>query len=410
MTEVRFNMPKPGEPVVNNQFNYDVTFEDLSLNMACYNGDDDLYIEEVIDKKYDSSGKIPAKPLRFFKSYIDSKANIYNNFFIRVVDGDTGLIDIEELNYAIETCEKYAHISGQSIMYLKSVSEFVPIDASNYKKISKDHYIIKTDDANLIIKKNGVYVNQQNEDGDTIEVLLKATSVIPIIEFNVCNKLIRNSMVSLQYEFIADMSWAFYNSTPKLLTQLIVNSDAEEGLVKAHTKNLGRTTKAVKMGERDKISTIDMGDLQNLKDIVEVYNTVIKQMAVSQGVDKSSVDVMGLFEAGIAKIIEKNYINQIRKQYFRMFKKAEKQLWFALSKLFNISCEYKNIVFYPIKFTEQAMEEYVEPMTMSSIEYEEYKAADQVTTSESVEVVEPVEPVEPMKKVETEIEHIESNM
>lgn len=407
MTEVKFNMPKPGEPVVNNQFNYDVTLEDLALNMACYNGDDDLYIEEIIDEKYDSNGKIPAKPLRFFKSYIDSKSNIYNNFFIRVVDGDTGLIDIEELNYAIETCEKYAHISGQSIMYLKSVNEFVPIDASNYKKISKDHYIIKTNDSNLIIKSNGVYVNKENEDGDTIEVLLKATSVIPIIEFNVCNKLIRNSMVALQYEFIADMSWAFYNSTPKLLTQLIVNSDAEEGLVKSHTKNLGRTTKAVKMGERDKISTIDMGDLQNLKDIVEVYNTVIKQMAVSQGVDKSSVDVMGLFEAGIAKIIEKNYINQIRKQYFRMFKKAEKRLWFALSKLFNISCEYKNIVFYPIKFTEQAMEEYVEPMTMSSLEYEEYKSTSQVTTSESVEVV---EPVEPMKKVETEIETVESHM
>ena len=127
-------------------------------------------------------------------------------------------------------------------------------------------------------------------------------------------------------------------------------------------------------------------------------------MAVSQGVDKSSVDVMGLFEAGIAKIIEKNYINQIRKQYFRMFKKAEKQLWFALSRLFNLSCEYKNIVFYPIKFTEQAMEEYIEPMTMSSIEYEQYKSADQVTTTESVE------PTDPMKKVETDIASIESNM
>ena len=407
MTEVKFNMPKPGELVVNNQFNYDVTGEDLALNMACYNGDDDLYIEEIIEEKYDSNGKIPAKPLRFFKSYIDSKANIYNNFFIRVVDGDTGLIDIEELNYAIETCEKYAHISGQSIMYLKSVTEFVPIDASNYKKIDKNHYIIKTDDGNLIIKNTGVYVNTENDDGETIEVLIKATNIIPIIEFNVCNKLVRNSMVALQYEFIADMSWAFYNSTPKLLTQLIVNSDAEENLVKSHTKNLGRTTKSVKMGERDKISTIDMGDLQNLKDIVEVYNTVIKQMAVSQGVDKSSVDVMGLFEAGIAKIIEKNYINQIRKQYFRMFKKAEKQLWFALSKLFNISCEYKNIIFYPIKFTEQAMEEYVEPMTMSSTEYEAYKSVYQVTSTESVNTEKTVDPIE---KVETEIEHIESNM
>ena len=156
-----------------------------------------------------------------------------------------------------------------------------------------------------------------------------------------------------------------------------------------------------------KISTIDMGDLQNLKDIVEVYNTVIKQMAVNQGVDKSSVDVMGLFEAGIAKIIEKNYINQIRKQYFRMFKKAEKQLWFALSKLFNISCEYKNIIFYPTKFTEQAMEEYVEPMTMSSTEYEAYKSVYQVTSTESVNTEKTVDPIE---KVETDIASVESNM
>lgn len=372
MTEVKFQYDPKGYADYSSQFNSIVTKEDLALNLACYNEDDDLYIEDQIEEKYISSGKIKPKKLRFFKSFINSKANIYNNFFIRIVNGDTSLIDCEELNCMLEQCEKYAHISGQSILYLKSIDEFIPLDPSRYDKISDKHYIIQTDDGCLIVRDTGVYTEGVDDEGKRFEICIKPTTVLPIVEFKLTNKPIRNGMVSLQYEFIADISWGIYNSAPKLLTQVIVASDAPDDEIKAHTSNIGRTTKTVKTAMNDKIYTIDMGDLKNLQDIVTVYNNCIKQMAVSQGVNKNTVDITGFFESGIAKIIEMNYINENRKQYFRMFKKSEKTLWFALSKLFNLSLEYVNIKFFPLKFTSEPMNEYIESLTISQTEYDTF--------------------------------------
>lgn len=347
---------------------------DLLLNIACYEGKDREYIDEQLDIKYDSKGKIRVFYPRFFKSFIDSQSNIYKNYFERIVNGDYKMIDIDELNFCLEKCETYAHISGKSIMYLKSTSEFVALDASKYKKISDDYYVIYDKNGNLHIKNNGVYqetkTGEKNED--FLLTLLTETKALPVVEFSM-GELKKNELVDLQYEWIADFSWGMHNASPKLLSQLMVKSDSERDVVKQAVDGVGHSSKIIQMSVNDTVQILEMGDLKNLESIIKIYNDAIKQQATQNGVDVNDVNLMSLFESGIAKIVEKNHINQYRKQFFRMFKKAEKQIWFKISKLFNINCEFVNIIFYPLQFLEVAITEYKESITLNSVDYEVFK-------------------------------------
>lgn len=379
--------------------------DELIRNIEAYKQLDATEIYDYVCTKYDSKGKISPIYQRFFKNFINSKANCYKNYFERVVSGDDiSLIDWDALNLAFETAERYMHVSNESIIYVKSLSEFVVYDASQYRQINDDYYIT-TEKGSFVIKPNGVYQNttqkaDNSEQSNYMQQLLYQTPVSPIIKFSVGIPVQFNSLVQLEWDFIADLSWGVYNAGPKLLSQYIVASDEDEDKLKKATGNLGRTTKIMKTAMNDKISMIETGDLNNLKDLVGIYNDLVKQAAVSQGVDKNGVNLMTFFESGIAKIVELSYVNDKRKEYFRIYKMAEKKMYEVLSKLFGIKIGLVLLKFYPIQFFETIPADYVESVTLTEAEYKEFLLKKNNKITESQTQTDPVDVTEPQNNPE----------
>jgi hypothetical protein len=139
-------------------------------------------------------------------------------------------------------------------------------------------------------------------------------------------------------------------------------------------EGVGHSQKMIQMGMNDSVEILEMGDLKNLESIIKIYNDAIKQQAMQNGVDINDVNLMSMFESGIAKIVEKNHINTYRKQFFRILKKFEKELWFKISQLFNLKCDFVNIIFYPLQFLEVGITEYKESITLNSTEYATFKS------------------------------------
>lgn len=381
--------------------------DELIKNISAYKQTDQTDIYDYVCTKYDSKGKISPIYQRFFKNFINSKANCYKNYFERVVSGnDIALIDWDALNLAFETAERYMHISNESIIYVKSLNEFIVYDASQYKQVG-DNYYITTDKGSFVIKSDGVYqlTNQKidnSEQSNYVEELLYQTPISPIIKFSVGIPVQFNSLVQLEWDFIADLSWGVYNAGPKLLSQYIVSSDEDADKLKQSVGNLGRTTKVVKTSVNDKISMIETGDLNNLKDLVGVYNDLVKQAAVSQGVDKNGVNLMTFFESGIAKIVELSYVNDKRKEYFRIYKMAEKKMYEVLSRLFGIKIGLVLLKFYPIQFFETVPDDYVESVTLTESEYQQFllKKNNKITESQKTEEKKTQQPTEPQNNPE----------
>lgn len=383
MLDIKFSYDHNQSVVDTSQFDTKATKEELSLNMACYLQMDGDYIKDIIDYKYNSGGKILPIYSRFFTSFIDSKSNLYKNYFERIVNGDYKMVSVDELNFSLEQAEKIMHISGQSIMYVKAIDEFTVFDPSKYNKINDNHYEIFTDDGKIHVKNDGIYSETRNENGDVELIQIQSLTVLPIVEFFDSKYPKFNTLCDLQYNWIADLSWGIFNSSPKLLSQFIIQTESEDDKIKAHAQNLGHQSKVIKMAVNDKVSVIEMGDLNNLKDIVTIYNDIIKQQAVSNGVDKNAINVLTLFESGVAKTVEMSYINDYRRKFFRIFKKGERKLWNIISILFGIKCEYVDLKFYPIKFTETSQENYIESVTMNETEYQIYKSNKEMITQSS---------------------------
>ena len=219
-------------------------------------------------------------------------------------------------------------------MYVKSVDEFQVFDPSKYDKIDYNYYQIFTDSGKIHVKNDGIYSETRDENGDVELIQLQSLTILPIIEFFDSKYPKYNTLCDLQYNWIADLSWGIFNSSPKLLSQFIIQTETEDDKIKTHAQNLGHQSKVIKMAVNDKISVIEMGDLNNLKDIVTIYNDIIKQQAVSNGVDKNAINVLTLFESGVAKTVEMSYINDYRRKFFRIFKKGERKLWNVISVLF----------------------------------------------------------------------------
>ena len=366
----------------------------LASCTAAYYGNDIEYIIDLISQKFSESYVIPIVPTRFFTNFIDSQSNCYTNKFERVIDGkDISLIDFDELNYSLEDCERFLHIHIQSILYVKSPTEFTPIDASNYTEIGDNDYVIKTTSGEMRINSTGVYSRTKDLDGNNVDVLLYPTNgVCPIVKFSErgVTKPQVNLLVALEYNTIADISYGVYNATPKLLTQAIMKSD--ETLDKSNdvAGGFGRTSKMLKVGSGEDITTIDMGDLKNLIDIQSVYNSIIVQQAIRRGIDSYSVSLnpLATVSSGESKKVELSYVNQYRKKYFRMFNKFEKQVFDTISKLFNLNLEFEKIEFYDIEYG-----------FITTVENK-----GETTTSNEIVKTEAVEPEVKIDDVKTEVD------
>lgn len=327
----------------------------LASCTAAYYGNDLNYVIDYISQKFTESYVIPIVPVRFFTNFIDGQSNCYTNKFERVISGrDISLIDFDELNYSLEDCERFLHIHKQSILYIKSPTEFTPIDASNYIELCENDYIIKTTSGEMRINSTGVYSRTKDLNGNSVDVLLQSTNgVCPIVKF--CERGVVkpqvNILVALEYNVIADMSFGVYNATPKLLTQPMVKSDQPDDIVREGTAGFGRRSKMMKVGTGEDITTIDMGDLKNLMDIQSVYDNIIKQQAVRLGIDSYSVTVSNKdITSGFSKLVELGYVNQYRKKYFRIYNKCEKQIFNILKTIFKLDITFDKIEFYPIEY------------------------------------------------------------
>ena len=377
-----------------------ISIDQISLNtcMSCYFEKDIDDIISFMSVKFSNSYKIPFIPTRFFKNFIDGQSNLYINKFERVIGGrDVSLIDFDEFNYSMEWVEKYFHILRQSILYIKSPTEFIPIDASNYRELDKNDYLIMSEDSYYRVNSTGVYqrlyVENIDDNYNFEDVLLYSINgVCPIIklcEFGVSEPQI-NTLVSLEYNTIADISWGVYNATPKLLTQALMKSD--ETLDKSNdvAGGFGRTSKMLKVGSGEDITTIDMGDLRNLIDIQSVYDSIIVQQAIRRGIDSYSVSLnpLATVSSGESKKVELSYVNQYRKKYFRMFNKFEKQVFDTISKLFNLNLEFKKIEFYDIEYG-----------FITTVENK-----GETTTSNEIVKTEAVEPEVKIDDVKTEVD------
>lgn len=334
-----------------------VGLQDLTLSscMAAYYNRDIEYLLDYISTKFTNSFNIPLIPSRFFTNFIDSQANCYTNKFERVISGqDVSLIDFDELNYSLEDCERFMHVLKQSILYIKSPTEFQPIDGSNYVEIAPNDYLITTTDGKMRINSTGVYSRTTDLNGQEVDILLHSTNgVCPIVKFSErgVTKPQVNILVALEYNVIADISFGVYNAAPKLLTQAVAKSDQPDDVVREGTRNFGRTTMMLKVGSEEDIVTIDMGDLKNLIDIQTIYDNIVKQTAIRLGIDSYSVSIAQKdITSGFSKLVELGYVNQYRKKYFRVYNKCEKQIFEILKQMFKLDITFDKIEFYPIEY------------------------------------------------------------
>lgn len=344
---------------------------DMRQNIAAYfKVDRALKLIALRNKFKDPKGNIPLMPVDFFEGFIDSMSNLYTNPFERTSENIT--IEVEDvLNECMEDAERYYHISLQSIVYVKSANEFIPFDASEYVLYPNENdydavFIQDGDDHVLAFKKNEPVARKETtlDDcqawEDNVVDLSTWTPISPSVTFKTLPFVVikhrrltepqKNELLDLEKAYIADMSWGMYNAVPKLLTQAVMKSDAAEDKTKEESDAFGRTGKMVFLDSTGELQTIDMGNLNNLKDIKTVWKEIINDKAVLYGVNKNAVAVTSELISGEAKKAELEYINARRNKFKRMFYKAERKICDISNELYNTKYSVTAINFKDILF------------------------------------------------------------
>lgn len=343
---------------------------DMRQNIAAYfKVDRALKLLALRNKFKDPTGKIPLMPVDFFEGFIDSMSNLYTNPFDRTSESIP--IEVEDvLNECMEDAERYYHISTQSIVYVKSANEFIPFDASEYVLYPNENdydtvFIQDGDDYVKAFKKNEPVAKKQTTL-DACQIWDKGvdlstwTPVSPSITFKTLPFVVikhrrltepqKNELLDLEKAYIADISWGMYNAVPKLLTQATMKSDALEDKTKDDAKSFGRTGEMVFLDSTGELTTIDMGNLNNLKDIKSVWKEIINDKAVLYGVNKNAVAVTSELISGEAKKAELEYINARRNKFKRLFYKAERKICDISNELYNTKYSVTAINFKDILF------------------------------------------------------------
>ena len=341
----------------------------VTLNNRAYWEIDDIEISTKIAHRFESAYEIDVMRTSFFQSFIDGMATLYTNLFDRVSTIPLELLD--NYNNMCQENERNLHLSKESAVYFQSNTNFVSIDASQYivddwnKDQIKVYLVNKINNSILLfIENDGIYeqpnITLQSISGYTTtqrKTLSKWTRIgdlgaLPFVflRYQGLDSAVFNNLVTMQYNFIVSMSWGFYNIDPKLLSQFVITSDAPSDMLKDVAGDLGRTSRALKVGMGDDVKQITMGDLKPLTDAITAYNTLISQRALQYGVDRSLVDLTGggANQSADAKNIERQYINQKRKKWFRLFSEFEKRLIEQYNLVFGTDYTVTSVTFYDI--------------------------------------------------------------
>lgn len=349
----------------------------MRLNIQAYLKTNNDYIKGKMAERFKDSNKITLKKQRFFKGFIDGMSTLYTKPFDRFT---TMPEDIQSLlNEAMIDAEKYHNISRESLIYIRSKDDFKAMDPSEYVLFPNEsnYNIVFIQSGETIYKfEAGKPVTQKqckldecqsydpknekdwkeieepinDENGEPIDMSIKELPFI-VIKHPRLEEPQFNDLVELEADRIIDISWGFYNAAPKLLTQTFIKSAKSKGEVAEMVgDDLGRRSNTVAMGQGDEIGTIDLGDLTNLKDILDAWKFLIADEALMYGVDKNKVIASNEPISGESKKVELNYINEVRDSNAPIFKKAEKNFVLKYNSLFGTSFVFDTIVFLPLNF------------------------------------------------------------
>lgn len=342
----------------------------VTLNNRAYWEVDEIEIAAKMARRFDSSTEIDIMRTSFFQSFIDGMSTLYSNPFIRESTIPEELLD--NYNYMCQENERNVHLSKESAVYFESNTKFVAIDASQYlvddwnKEQIKVYLVNKLNNSILLFVENDGIYEQTNTTLQSISsqmasyrktisnkwIRIGDLKALPFVflRYDGLDSAVFNNLVTMQYNFIISMSWGFYNIDPKLLSQFVISSDAPSDQLKVLGGDIGRTTRALKVGTSDNIKQVETGDLKPLMDALTAYNTLIAQRALQYGVDRSLVDLTGggSNQSADAKNIERQYINQKRRKYFRMFSEFEKDLIAQYNLVFGTNYVVKKVIFLDI--------------------------------------------------------------
>lgn len=316
---------------------------------SCYFETDRAYLDEYIASKYNGSTEIKVIPIKFFRNFINQMASLYKNPFNRDITGDVDSINIESLNHQLLWSERYLHMHKQSLLYIEGPTSFQSINASNYVKNTDGSYTFKSGDMLVKINKEGIYDVTDPGKETIIKVL---NGVIPIVEYGYpgIDYPQFNDVVELQYNCIADVSWAVHNAGIKLLSQPIVTSDGDKNEVRSNLRGLGKTSKTIHMKQSDQIRLMETGNLNNMMDVYKLYDIIVQQQAIRLGVDKYSVSIISAQVSGESIKNQLLYINQARHDFIPLMIEKEKEIFNILNVLFGTNITFNSIEYPDLLF------------------------------------------------------------
>ena len=340
----------------------------MSLNIEAYLKTNQSYVRGKLAARFKNSWKITLKPFRFFSSFIDGMSTLYTNPFERNVSQDFPEDLQKSMNTLFVDLEKYHNISAESLAYIKEENEFTALDPSEYvlypKETNysivfakKDELVYKYEVGKPITYKETTLKQCQKYDKtkESEWLVVDSAESLKTLPFVVVRhprlaEPQENELVDIEADRMVDMSWAYHNIAPKMLTQPVIKTGEPASEVSEKLKSFGSTSEHVTLGMQDEINVINMGDLKNLLDLQQAWNFAIAELALAHGVDKNKVVSNTEPISGEAKKVDYEYINQARKSRSPIFVKAEQDFITKYNEMFGTTHVITRTYFPPLIF------------------------------------------------------------
>jgi len=214
--------------------------------------------------------------------------------------------------------------------------------------------------------------------------------VMPFIERSKYRQLkaLPNTLVKMEKSFIEVISWGWHNVKPKLLTQTGLTTQRKVEEVAKAMKGYGKTGKVILMGQDEKLSLFDMGDISVLKDAFIIKTEILSEKALEMGVSKSSIiPQKNENESGEHAKVELEEINSIRTKKFAEARNFDRKLVALMEEMSGQDFNYEGIKFLPLEKKSDPIADidYADKMVTSDYftDAEAYAYVRQVTVEEA---------------------------
>lgn len=347
--------------------------------LTCFYGEDMDEIQQAVSMRYNLSEQdFTVLMLRFAGPFIKNKANIFSNFFERGLKNPEK-IDIESLNEAEKDAERLLHLFKKVGLLVTEndenplVGDSSPVSFKALSPLDYHHegkyWIFNGSDGVYIFvcvsSTNQEIVELYKSDKSFSSVVEKFDTskddfgvgaeldeetdfgaYVPIIEWALqgSGNVVIHSLVSLEKQYIQQITWGLYNADPKMVDQKVIQSDEDTDKLKRNVySNAGQTRKYLLLGINDKLQAYDPGDISVLLDTMKTYKEIITQRALTEGVDISAVIRLDNSTAsGESKKWDLGYINRARQDYKTGAKIFDRSIFALLKENFDIDCGWEN--------------------------------------------------------------------